>query len=177
MQSLSSPVGTDMAEHEHSITRLLALRDRVRRIKEQSDQGDANMIQKSSEAIIRLEEHFQTLTALAERSNNGSVESRLQKLEERFSQLKRRPVTSSSIDTLGRPQSPTARSRVTTSARVLARSPSPTQRVVNPRTVYAVSPVRSPVARTRAISPSAPKRLVRHQVAVTNVYNFWSLQA
>eukprot|EP00427_Karlodinium_veneficum_P001207 CAMPEP_0169166966 /NCGR_PEP_ID=MMETSP1015-20121227/60220_1 /TAXON_ID=342587 /ORGANISM="Karlodinium micrum, Strain CCMP2283" /LENGTH=271 /DNA_ID=CAMNT_0009239645 /DNA_START=68 /DNA_END=883 /DNA_ORIENTATION=+ len=161
--------------NEHQVAKLLALREKVHKLKECMGQDDSSIIKQSSEAIFRLEAHLQGLTSAADATQNAHfahTDARLQKLEAVVGQLKKR-----------RSLCPAARSTIA------ARSPSPASRAlpIVPHARRATSPMQSPFMPTRNLSPARttsrrslpgigakPKRVVCQQVAVTQVYNVWS---
>jgi hypothetical protein len=179
---LSSPACAEMSEHVQSITKLLTLRKKLHKVKEQMERGETDMIKESSEAILRLEEHFQALSSVAQGNVHSNVESRLHKLEAEVCRLKEKSAVES-VQPFRTSQRSARKSLPAMPARVFARSPSPVPAVRAGRASVAfraasptVRSAVSPSVQVRALSPPLPKRLVCQQVAVTNVYNFWSLQ-
>lgn len=179
--SLSS-LAHGISKQEQNTAKLLSLKEKLRALKECRGQDDSSIIKQSSEAILRLEAHLQGLTKAAEASNNS--ETRLQRLEEVVGQIKK---SRKSLCSTTRP-SIAARSPSPVSV-AMARSPSPvsvatthppraTQRA-SPMRPRNLSPSRAPAQVSRATLPASvanPKRLFCQQVAVTQVYNVWTLR-
>jgi hypothetical protein len=193
----SSPETSEMSDHVQNVAALLTLREKVYRLRESVESEER------AENLARLEKDLQALAAKMAGAGSVNVQPKLQRLEEAVELLKKQerlysfemapskraaspPRVTKAAPTPARtsirPMAPPRRSCGSVTLPVPPRFPQ--RHTLGPLPLRAISPNRrqvlmSPraVSPARAISPPpAPKRLFCQQVAVTRVYNFWSLQ-